>query len=217
MVDPSSTPMITGIIDWDEAVYAPKFAAAVAPTWLWEPPEEKEDDDKEEEDDEDDEDDDGSVQDPDIDEEKFEKSNAEPPTPELQAVKRAWEDAVGPECADSARDHYAILARRILRFAAAWQWEDWWHQLYYDTIDEWKALQGLEESDDESEDGSEDESEDMEVDIPEDDDDSAWETCSEEDEEDADEDDSEPGSDDIPEYDGDSAWETCSEDEGEDD
>ncbi|KAB5580812.1 kinase-like domain-containing protein [Coniochaeta sp. 2T2.1] len=44
MVDIDSSPMITGIIDWDEAVYAPKFATALAPWWLWElpPPEEQE-------------------------------------------------------------------------------------------------------------------------------------------------------------------------------
>jgi hypothetical protein len=146
MVDVESSPMITGVIDWDDAVYAPKFVAAVAPTWLWELPENEDLHAKEEQLDkreEGDEDDESSSTDegPEAEEETFERSNATPPTVELQEVRTVWEDAVGSECAKSARDHRHILARRILRFALAWQWEDWWYDLYYDTLAEWRTLQ----------------------------------------------------------------------------
>ncbi|KAB5536649.1 hypothetical protein GE09DRAFT_1140758 [Coniochaeta sp. 2T2.1] len=201
MVDVDSTPMITGIIDWDEAVYAPKFATALAPWWLWElPPPEEEQEKKPEG-----EDDDPYTYhvDPMEDEETFEKVDSEPP--ELAAVKRAWEEAIGPEYAESAMSHYAILARRVLRFSLAWQWAYWWQDLYSQTLAEWKALRPVEESEEESDDDSDDSDDDS--------DDS--EDASEDGSEDEENPEAEAG--DIPEDDGDEIWESYSEDEDEDD
>ncbi|OIW34882.1 hypothetical protein CONLIGDRAFT_710148 [Coniochaeta ligniaria NRRL 30616] len=174
MVDLSSSPMITGIIDWDEAVFAPAFVADRAPTWLWEPPVPEDEEMAPDADD---------YVHPDT--ETCERSARTPATPELREVRRAWEGAVGRECVESVANPYAVLARRFLRFAAEWQWPYYWHRLYEETIKEWDALRDLEEEahrhdESDSEDGSADEVED----VPDDDDDSAWETCSEDGDED---------------------------------
>ncbi|KAH8905528.1 hypothetical protein BR93DRAFT_980149 [Coniochaeta sp. PMI_546] len=171
MVDPARSPMITGIIDWDEAVFAPAFVANVPPTFLWEPPAPPAPEDEETE----------VVS----DEETFERSIRIPPTPELQEVKRVWEEAVGRECVESATDPYAILARRFLKFIEMWQWVYGMDERYDETIEEWNALRDAEEEAhraDEVDSGCDYEHE-AKVN-PEDDDDSAWETCSEDEDED---------------------------------
>ncbi|KAJ9164880.1 hypothetical protein NKR19_g945 [Coniochaeta hoffmannii] len=194
MVDPSSSPMITGIIDWDEAVFAPGFVADVAPAWLWEPPlpeEEEDDDDGEAED--------GEKPFVDLDKESFDRSTRLPPTAELREVKRVWEEAVGQECVGSATDRYAILARRFLKIVTFWTWPFFMEGLYNETLEEFNKLRDEEEAkylarswhedqdvvDFEDRVLFKDEEEVKEPDYdgneaPEDDADSAWETCPEE-------------------------------------
>jgi aminoglycoside phosphotransferase (APT) family kinase protein len=146
MVDVDSSPMITGIIDWDEAVYAPKFVDAVAPTWLWVPREGKDDEEEEE----------VVVEEvPDDENETYDRAWEVPPSDELRQVRRAFATAAGKECVDSCTDHYAIFARRILRFALEWQWPYWWHEMYRETVEEWEALRE-EDDDEEGEDSDED-------------------------------------------------------------
>jgi hypothetical protein len=180
IVDVDASPMITGIIDWDEAIYAPKFVAAVAPTWLWIPREEEDEnkdedgEDEEEEEDDDDDDDEIAVSD-DEENETYARAWEEPPSDELREVRREFCLAAGDECVDSCTDHYAIIARRIMRFALEWQWPWWWHTMYQETLGEWRALR--EESDDQSE--SEDEEKDENESGHEDGSDDGWETESE--------------------------------------
>lgn len=163
MVDTTRSPMITGIIDWDEAVYAPAFVAAVAPTWLWEPPSEEDEEGEGE----------MAFVKTGFDEETFEKVSAEPPTEELREVRRVFEEAVGEACAEAGKSHYALLARRILRFALEWQWPYWYHDLFDETCKEFNVLGSVDDGGGEWEDGA--------VEVEDDDGDSEWETCSDED------------------------------------
>lgn len=62
---------ISGILDWDSAVFGPKFVACARPTWLW-------------------------AWNSKGDEDEREASNT-PPTLEQQELKRLFEEAVGPD------------------------------------------------------------------------------------------------------------------------
>ncbi|KAK3936546.1 hypothetical protein QBC46DRAFT_418703 [Diplogelasinospora grovesii] len=211
MVDPSSTPMITGIIDWDEAVFAPAFVADIAPAWLWELPFTEDDGVTEE-----------GEEKPfvDLDKESFERSTQIPPTPELQEVKRVWEEAVGRERVESATNPYAILARRFLKIVSYWVWPWWMNELYDETLKEWNKLRDEEEAKYLARQRAQGYGENPEDEMMEDDDDSFWETEDEEEGDDGEEYENggEPGheTEDIREDDGDSAWETGSEDGDED-
>ncbi|OIW34966.1 hypothetical protein CONLIGDRAFT_710216 [Coniochaeta ligniaria NRRL 30616] len=161
MVDPTRSPMITGIVDWDEAVLAPGFVAAVAPTWLWEPgPRYTEDEE--------------DVEGAEGDKEAFERANRVPLTAEMREVKRVFEQAAGDECLATCTSHYAIIARRLMMFVLPWQWTSDWTEWYEETLEEWKTLRTGQKSGDHSDEEMEDQP--LE-DIPNDD--SVWETCSE--------------------------------------
>jgi hypothetical protein len=85
-----TTVQLTDIVDWDNALFAPKFMGARAPFFLW-----TEDDALEDE-----------------------ESDVllEPADPEMQAYKRIFEEMVGANfCEDSYRPKY-IFARRMRGF-----------------------------------------------------------------------------------------------------
>jgi hypothetical protein len=160
IIDVDSRPMITGIVDWDEAVFAPTFVTAVAPAWLWESGPRF--------------DEDGDYLGPD-DVETAERSNCVPESEQMRAVKSLFEDKAGDEYRAISGDPLGVIARRLVKFAATWQWPDWWFDLYYETLDEWAEILAGREYSDEFEVGS-----DLEIEEgAEDDGDSVRETDSE--------------------------------------
>ncbi|KAK8107592.1 uncharacterized protein PG998_009605 [Apiospora kogelbergensis] len=124
---------VTGIIDWDEAHFVPRFATCVPPRWLWQPKwwkyndnnrnEEAEDDaagkddighdtneDEESEDEE-------SRDDNEWQDEPLDPDYNAPSTPEEAEIKRAFEGAVGERWVFDATSPWAPLARRLLQFS----------------------------------------------------------------------------------------------------
>ncbi|KAL9602451.1 MAG: hypothetical protein Q9219_001876 [cf. Caloplaca sp. 3 TL-2023] len=87
--DTSAT--ISGILDWDSAVFAPIFIACRPPSWLW-----------------------AWVEDEDED---TSKANDTPATPELQEVKRIFEETVGPQFLKYSYSAEYRLARKLFDLA----------------------------------------------------------------------------------------------------
>ena len=83
---------ITGILDWDSAIFAPRFAGCVPPMWIWAWAPDDEDEDELHADD-------------------------TPTTPEQQELKRLFEEAVGPTFLEFAYRPEYRLARTLLQFA----------------------------------------------------------------------------------------------------
>lgn len=112
MLDTSKTPMITAIIDWDEPIFAPKFATCLPPVWLWQDLNRQKDE-----------------------VEKFGTWSAADSV-EHREVKRVFDETMGSEYVRLAYSPQYVIARRLLKFARdpTWQWRDW----YIDQIDEIK-------------------------------------------------------------------------------
>ncbi len=111
MIDPSKTPMITSIIDWDEAIFAPKFATCQPPVWLWQDVGRQKDE-----------------------VEKFGPDWSAADSPAHVQIKTTFEEAMDSDYATLAYDPRYVIARRLLKFARdpTWQWRDW----YIDQVDE---------------------------------------------------------------------------------
>ncbi|KAL2041081.1 hypothetical protein N7G274_006025 [Stereocaulon virgatum] len=92
---------LTAILDWDEAIFAPKFVNCKPPAWLW-------DDDYEDLLDEDD-----------LDPWPYELdgANALPSSREKQELKRIFEENAGPEYPHLAYDEHSRLCRGLFRIA----------------------------------------------------------------------------------------------------
>ncbi|KAI0840737.1 hypothetical protein F5Y06DRAFT_294000 [Hypoxylon sp. FL0890] len=95
MVDFSPNITITGVLDWDDALFVPRFASRVPPRWLWRSELENEYEY-------------GEPLDP--------KDNA-PDTPENAEIKVVFENAVGQDWMLEASDKWFPLARALLRFS----------------------------------------------------------------------------------------------------
>ena len=91
-IQPDGSLEITGILDWDSAIFAPRFAGCVPPMWLWAWAPDDEDEDESQADD-------------------------TPATPEQQELKQLFEDAVGPAFLEYAYRPEYRLARTLLQFA----------------------------------------------------------------------------------------------------
>lgn len=99
MVDPQpdDTISITGVLDWDSAILAPRFVSCAPPWWVWAVDDE----------------DDGA----DWDEQDESRALEEPPTTYARELKRLFEDTVGEEYCHYAYKTQYRLARRLFRFA----------------------------------------------------------------------------------------------------
>lgn len=99
MVDvPMDEPLtIAGILDWDSAVFAPKWVACAPPWWIWA----------------DDPDDDGA----DWDESDELRALETPPTTTGQELKRIFEDTVGDDYLHYAYEPQYRMARKLFHFA----------------------------------------------------------------------------------------------------
>ncbi|KAI1181370.1 hypothetical protein F5B17DRAFT_453148 [Nemania serpens] len=94
LVNPTSDteiPIISGVMDWDNAILAPMFMSCQPPLWLW-----------------------GWKHDEDEDERT---ANDEPPTVESRELKRLFENAAGPEYLRLAYKPAFRLARQLFSFA----------------------------------------------------------------------------------------------------
>lgn len=85
-------PVISAILDWDSAAFAPSFLGCAPPSWIWTW------DDEEEEDDE-------------------RTANDVPPTVEAQQLKQVFEDDAGPDYLRLAYPPQYRLLRKLTRFA----------------------------------------------------------------------------------------------------
>lgn len=83
---------ITGILDWDSAVFAPNFVGSAPPMWLW-------------------------AWDNDEDEEDERHANDTPSDPQDQEIKRIFEETVGDTFLSYAYKPEYRLARELFRFA----------------------------------------------------------------------------------------------------
>ncbi|KAI1244063.1 hypothetical protein MGN70_013931 [Eutypa lata] len=125
MVNLDASPMISGVLDWDDPVFAPAFIAATPPWWLWQNEEEEE-----------------SV---DSDVPIFEDSEMEPiarealeaDTPENSEVKRAFEDVVGQQWVHQAYQPEFAYARRALALARLSLWSDTHVLAFFEMKDMW--------------------------------------------------------------------------------
>ncbi|KAK6825003.1 hypothetical protein PG987_012497 [Apiospora arundinis] len=147
MIDFQPEPTITGIIDWDDVNFAPRFAARILPRWLWQTGWGVHDD-EDEVTEEDIASDDGNEEAQDDDdecgqcghghdwnEEPLDVAGNEPSTPEDAEIKRAFEKAAGEHWIWEATSPWFPLARRLLQFSRRIMYT----QQDDDNIDEWKA------------------------------------------------------------------------------
>jgi hypothetical protein len=88
---PTQPQAITGILDWDSALFAPPFMSCLPPMWLWAWNDEDEEDER--------------------------LANDTPPTPELHELKQLFEHAAGPTYRRFAYGAQYRLARKLFRFA----------------------------------------------------------------------------------------------------
>ena len=88
---PNGSPTISGIIDWDSAVFAPTFVSCAPPSWLWTDPKY-------------------------LDEDEFEASST-PSTPEQKEIKEKFEEVVGFDWEWFAYQPGFRLARELFYFA----------------------------------------------------------------------------------------------------
>ena len=116
---------ITGILDWDLAMFAPKWVAYRPPIWIWNWLDGGSEDER--------------------------RANEKPPTAEQQKLKELWEDLLGPDFEWYGYQPHYRLARRLFCFVAfglttAKHFED-----AERFLEEWEALrESTRESDGES-------------------------------------------------------------------
>ena len=108
---------ITGYLDWDSAVFAPKFVACAPPWWLWQ-------DDDDETDYQDDE----------------SKANDTPAQPHKQEIKRAFEETVGEDFLIYAYEPEYQLARKLFHIAIQGNSSSEQLQLVKDFLEEWEVF-----------------------------------------------------------------------------
>ncbi|KAK8134125.1 hypothetical protein PG984_006137 [Apiospora sp. TS-2023a] len=168
MVDFTPDPVITGVIDWDEANFVPRFATCVPPRWLWQSRWWKQDDDNgdeavDDENDENDEKEDG-VDDNDENEEcddehdwhnePLDVEGNAPTTPEEAEIKRVFEEAIGERWVSEATSPWFPLARRLLQFSRrimygqqddedVADWKRRWDVLFPDDVDDSENSENL--------------------------------------------------------------------------
>lgn len=115
---------VTGILDWDDAVIAPKFVNCQPPAWLW-----------------------GYDKDTHVDENEllpfpyeFEGANNEPATPDQRELKKIFEDFAGPEYPRLAYDAPSRFIRTLFRIAVEGLNTSWHYNAAERIVGEWDDL-----------------------------------------------------------------------------
>ena len=119
MVDfePGEPLRITGYLDWDSAVFAPRFVSCAPPWWLWQ--------------------DDDDATDYQEDESK---ANETPAQPHKQEIKRAFEETVGEDFLTYAYEPHFQLARKLFHIAKRGNSSPSHLQLVETFLEEWAAF-----------------------------------------------------------------------------
>ncbi|KAK0509043.1 hypothetical protein JMJ35_008414 [Cladonia borealis] len=112
---------ITGYLDWDSAVFAPRFVSCAPPWWLWQ-----------------DDDDETDYQ------EDESKANETPAQPHKQEIKRAFEETVGEDFLTYAYKPQFQLARKLFHIAKHGNTDSGQFQMVQDFLDEWAAFRDKE-------------------------------------------------------------------------
>jgi aminoglycoside phosphotransferase (APT) family kinase protein len=120
-VQPDSTLKVTAILDWDEAIFAPKIVACKPPGWLWGYDVNGQT---------------GELTWP------FEQKGANdlPSTPESQELKHIFEAYAGPEYPNLAYDDTSRLGRGLFRVAQLGLGDTAYYNAGERIIEEWEAL-----------------------------------------------------------------------------
>ena len=119
----SNSIRVTGILDWDEAVVAPKFVNCEPPGWLW-----GYDKDTHTEN--------GLLPWP----YELEGANSTPSTPEQQELKRIFDEHAGPEYPRLAYDDSSRLVRGLFRIATLGLPGSWFLTAAERIVKEWQVL-----------------------------------------------------------------------------
>ena len=110
-------PYISGILDWDDAAFAPRFMACRPPDWLWDTRA----------------DDDDSSSDEPLD-------TLQPQTAEAAEIKEAFDLSVGEVYCKLAYNPKLIVVRRLLLHCLQAQWSDSTLKRFQDVLDHWEIL-----------------------------------------------------------------------------
>lgn len=114
---------VTSILDWDDAVVAPKFVNCQPPGWLW-----------------------GYDKDSHTENSllpwpyELEGANNTPSTHEQQELKRIFDEHAGPEYLPLAYDESSRLIRGIYRVATLGLRASWFYTAAERTVKEWNVL-----------------------------------------------------------------------------
>ncbi|KAI1416745.1 hypothetical protein F5Y13DRAFT_177302 [Hypoxylon sp. FL1857] len=106
MVDFSPDITITGILDWDGALFVPRFANRIPPRWLWRAEQKFYGSNSEN-----------------PDEEPSDPNENEPDSPENAEIKKAFEDTVRESWVSEATDRRYFFVRKLLAFARIDEWK----------------------------------------------------------------------------------------------
>lgn len=119
----NSSVQITGILDWDDAIVAPKFVNCQPPGWIWGFDKETHTE---------------NSMDPFPYE--LEGANNTPPTPEQQELKRIFDKQAGDEYQRLAYDHSSRLVKGLFRIAREGLNASWFLDAAERIVTEWDAL-----------------------------------------------------------------------------
>lgn len=114
---------VTGILDWDDAVVAPKFVNCQPPGWLW-----------------------GYDKDEHTENSllpwpyELKGANNPPSTPEQQELKVTFDDHAGPEYPRLAYDESSRLIRGLYRIATNGLTANWFYEAAERIVREWELL-----------------------------------------------------------------------------
>ncbi|KAL9632492.1 MAG: hypothetical protein Q9164_005286 [Protoblastenia rupestris] len=108
---------VTGILDWDSAVFAPRFVGCAPPHWMW-----------------------ADENDEDFDELDEGKASEEPKSENNRNIKKAWEEAVGPDLLKYAYSPHFRIARKLFNFALNGIHFSWESEAADKLVEEWDTL-----------------------------------------------------------------------------
>ena len=124
-INPDGSINVTGILDWDDAVFAPKFVTCEPPGWLWgfDPDE---------------------VPHPDLPAWPYEipGANNVPESLEKQELKRILEESAGPEYLSMAYEEHHRMSRALFRVVVFGLTAGWYYEAAESVICDWEKLRG---------------------------------------------------------------------------
>lgn len=129
-IRPDNSITVTGVLDFDSAVFAPKFVSCYPPWWLWQ----------------------DETQPGDALEDES-QSNETPPDPELVEIKRIFEETVGNDFLRYSYQPQFRLARKLFKIACHGNCSNETWKKIEEFLDEWDAFYKAKLEDHDSQDG----------------------------------------------------------------